>query len=134
MIHQYYNKLYEYVHVKILSRDTVFDYSEKTRPIVRNLLHAISENLGLEEGYMDEVLKLDSCFQLYAANYYPPCPQPDQAIGIPAHTDPGLLTFLIHNGVAGLQIQHNGEWFSTSSTQNAILVNTADHLEVTDQR
>ncbi|KAL0365189.1 UNVERIFIED_CONTAM: Leucoanthocyanidin dioxygenase 2 [Sesamum angustifolium] len=41
-----------------------------------------------------------------------------------------LLTFLIHNGVAGLQIQHNGEWFNTNSPQNSILVNTADHLEV----
>ncbi|KAL3843780.1 hypothetical protein ACJIZ3_001183 [Penstemon smallii] len=74
--------------------------------------YAISENLGLEQGYIDNVLKLDSCFQLYAANYYPPCPEPDQAI------------------VAGLQIQHNGKWFNTNSPQNSILVNAADHLEI----
>ncbi|KAI3445769.1 hypothetical protein Pfo_002434 [Paulownia fortunei] len=111
-------------------RDIVFEFSERTRPVARKLLQAIAENLGLEEGYIDEALKLDSCFQLYAANFYPPCPQPDQAIGIPAHTDHGLLTFLIHNGVAGLQIQHNGEWFNTNSPPNSILVNTADHLEI----
>ncbi|PIN00891.1 Flavonol synthase [Handroanthus impetiginosus] len=85
---------------------------------------AIGENLGLEEGYIDEALKPNSCFQLYAANFYPPCPQPHQAIGIPAHTDHGLLTFLIHNEVAGLQIQHDGEWFNNDSPQNFILVNT----------
>lgn len=79
---------------------------------------------------MNKALELDSCFQMYAANYYPPCPQPDQAIGIPPHTDPGLLTFLIHNGIAGLQIQHKGEWFDTDSPKNSILVNTADHLEI----
>ncbi|KAG6419832.1 hypothetical protein SASPL_116344 [Salvia splendens] len=111
-------------------RETLQEFSGKTRPVFRKLMHAIEENLGLEQGFVDEALKLDSCFQLYAANYYPPCPEPDQAIGIPAHTDHGLLTFLIHNGVAGLQIQHNGEWFDTFSPQNAILVNNADHLEI----
>ncbi|KAG8368629.1 hypothetical protein BUALT_Bualt15G0065500 [Buddleja alternifolia] len=111
-------------------RDIVFEFSEKSRTVLRKLLQGISENLELEEGYMDETLQLDSCFQQYAANFYPPCPQPDQAIGIPPHTDHGLLTFLIHNGVAGLQIQHNGEWFNTNSPQNSILVNTADHLQI----
>ncbi|KAH6793427.1 hypothetical protein C2S52_003904 [Perilla frutescens var. hirtella] len=113
-----------------LLRDTLPEFAEKTRPVLRQLLQAIGENLGFEDGFIDETLKLDKCFQLYAANYYPPCPQPDQAIGIPAHTDHGLLTFLIHNGVAGLQIQHNGEWFDTNSPQNSILVNTGDHLEI----
>lgn len=79
---------------------------------------------------MEEALKLATSFQLFAANFYPPCPQPDQAIGLPPHTDYGLLTFLIHNGVPGLQIEHNGKWFNTNSPQNAILVNTADQLEV----
>ncbi|XP_047981175.1 2-oxoglutarate-dependent dioxygenase 19-like [Salvia hispanica] len=111
-------------------REPLQEFSGKTRSVYRKLMHAIGENLGLEQGFVDEALKLDSYFQLYAANYYPPCPEPDQAIGIPPHTDHGLLTFLIHNGVAGLQIQHNGEWFDTISPQNAILVNTADHLEI----
>ncbi|XP_075488571.1 2-oxoglutarate-dependent dioxygenase 19-like [Primulina tabacum] len=111
-------------------RDIVSEYSGKCRLVLRKLLQGISENLELEPGSMDEALNLDSCFQLYAANFYPPCPQPDLAIGIPPHTDHGLLTFLIHNGVAGLQIQHNGEWFHTDSPQNSILVNTADHLEI----
>ncbi|KAG8368628.1 hypothetical protein BUALT_Bualt15G0065400 [Buddleja alternifolia] len=111
-------------------RDIVFEFSEKSRTMARKLLQGISENLELEEGYMDEVLQLDSCFQKYAVNFYPPCPQPDQAIGIPPHTDYGLLTFLIHNGIAGLQIQHNGEWFNTNSPHNSILVNTGDHLQI----
>ncbi|XP_075477922.1 2-oxoglutarate-dependent dioxygenase 19-like isoform X2 [Primulina tabacum] len=111
-------------------RDVVSEYSEKSRWVLRKLLQGICENLELEAGSMDEAMNLDSCFQLYAANFYPPCPQPDLAIGIPPHTDHGLLTFLIHNGVAGLQIEHNGEWFHTNSPKNSILVNTADHLEI----
>ncbi|KAK6136471.1 hypothetical protein DH2020_029767 [Rehmannia glutinosa] len=136
-IHLWRDFVKSYVHPEFhcpekpqILRDTVFEFSEKTRSVTRKLLQGISENLELEQGYIDEALKLDSCFQLYAANFYPPCPQPDQAIGLPPHTDHGLLTFLIHNGVAGLQIQHNGEWFNTNSPQNSILVNTADHLEI----
>ncbi|PIN04921.1 Iron/ascorbate family oxidoreductase [Handroanthus impetiginosus] len=136
-IHLWRDFVKSYVHPEFhcpdkpqILRDIVYEFSEKYRSLLRKLLQAIGENLGLEEGYIDEALKLDSCFQLYAANFYPPCPQPDQAIGIPAHTDHGLLTFLIHNGVAGLQIQHDGEWFDTNSPQNSILVNTADHLEI----
>ncbi|PIN04920.1 Iron/ascorbate family oxidoreductase [Handroanthus impetiginosus] len=136
-IHLWRDFVKSYVHPEFhcpdkpqILRDIVYEFSEKTRLLARNLLQGISENLGLEEGYMNEALKLDSCFQLYAANFYPPCPQPDQAIGLPPHTDHGLLTFLIHNGVAGLQIQHNGEWFNINSPQSSILVNTADHLEI----
>ncbi|KAK4438130.1 2-oxoglutarate-dependent dioxygenase 19 [Sesamum alatum] len=115
-----------------------FHCPDKPHKLRKNLMNISRENysrtsvktLDWKKDCIDEGLKLDSCFQLYAPNYYPPCPQPDQAIGLPAHTDHGLLTFLIHNGIAGLQIQHKGEWFNTNSPQNSILVNTADHLEI----
>ncbi|KAI3445767.1 hypothetical protein Pfo_002432 [Paulownia fortunei] len=113
-----------------LLREVVSEYSERTRKLARKLLKAVSDSLELEEHYVDEVLNLDSSFQLFATNFYPPCPQPDQAIGIPAHTDPGFFTFLIHNGVAGLQIEHDGQWFNADSPQNSILVNAADQLEI----
>ncbi|PIN03726.1 Iron/ascorbate family oxidoreductase [Handroanthus impetiginosus] len=111
-------------------REVLLEYTERTRGLARKLVEAISDNLELEKNYVDEVLKMDSSFQLFATNLYPPCPQPDQAIGIPPHTDPGLFTFLIHNGVAGLQIEHDGHWFNVDSPQNSILVNAADQLEI----
>ncbi|XP_022862029.1 flavanone 3-dioxygenase 2-like [Olea europaea var. sylvestris] len=111
-------------------REALLNYSVKMRKLAGALLEAISETMGLEKSYMEETLNLESMFQLFAANFYPPCPQPDHAIGIPPHTDHGLLTFLIHNGVAGLQIEHNGEWFHANSPQNSILVNTGDQLEI----
>ncbi|CAA0805825.1 2-oxoglutarate (2OG) and Fe(II)-dependent oxygenase superfamily protein [Striga hermonthica] len=110
--------------------DILLEYSEKTRHVARTLLQGIGENLELEQGYIDRALQLDSSFQQYSANYYPPCPEPDHAIGIMPHSDHGLLTFLIHNGVAGLQIQHNGEWFEANSPHGSIWVHTADHLEI----
>ena len=98
--------------------------------MAKELLQGISEALGLEENYIEKAMDLESGFQLFAANLYPPCPQPELAMGIPAHTDHGLLTFLIENEIGGLQIQHNGKWFHVNPLPNSFLVNTGDHLQV----
>ena len=82
---------------------------------------------------------MDSMAQTVVGNCYPACPQPDKAIGLPPHTDPGfssssssnnfilslllnqpsqkpgLMTFLINNGVEGLQIEHDGKWYNVQS-------------------
>ncbi|KAL3515505.1 hypothetical protein ACH5RR_022407 [Cinchona calisaya] len=110
--------------------DLVLEYSLRTRDLARKLLGGISESLGLEEDYIEKATELDSSMQIFAANYYPPCPQPDLAIGIPPHTDPGLLTFLLQNGVGGLEIKHDGKWFHLDAIPGSIFVNTADQLEI----
>ncbi|KAL1564615.1 2-oxoglutarate-dependent dioxygenase 19-like [Salvia divinorum] len=93
-------------------------------------MEAASESLELDKHYVDQALNINSMAQIFVGNYYPPCPQPDQAVGIPPHTDSGLLTFLINNGVEGLQIEHHGKWFDVQSPPNSILVNVDDHLEI----
>ena len=94
------------------------------------LLEAISKSLGFEESYIEKAMNMKSGLQIFAANLYPPCPQPELAVGIPAHTDHGLLTLHIENEIGGLQIQHNGKWFHVNPLPNSFLVNTGDHLEV----
>ena len=95
------------------------------------LLEGISESLGLEANYIYKELNLDSGFQAFIANLYPTCSQPELAMGMPPHSDHGLLTLLIQNGIGGLQIQHEGKWVNVNSNvPNSFLVNTADHLEV----
>ncbi|MFS7980929.1 putative flavanone 3-dioxygenase [Helianthus anomalus] len=52
-------------------------------------------------------------------------------IGSPPHSDHGLLSLLINNGVTGLQIKHKGKWFNVNNDiPNSFLVNTADQLHV----
>ncbi|PIM99994.1 Iron/ascorbate family oxidoreductase [Handroanthus impetiginosus] len=111
-------------------RELLPEYCERTRDVVRKLLKGISESLGLEEGEIEKAVDLQRSLQIYAANYYPRCPNPNVAVGMVPHSDHGLLTILIQNGVGGLQIQHQGKWVNVNAPSNSILVNTGDHLEI----
>ena len=44
------------------------------------------------------------------ANLHPPCPRPEHAMGLPSHSDHGLLTLLIQNGNGGIQFQQRRKW------------------------
>ncbi|KAJ0026300.1 hypothetical protein Pint_09065 [Pistacia integerrima] len=111
-------------------REISEEYCKRTREVARELLKGISESLGLEASYIDKTLNLNSGLQLLIANLYPPCPQPDLAMGLPPHSDHGLLTLLTQNGIGGLQLQHNSKWVNVDAPPNSFLVNTGDHIEI----
>ncbi|KAL3729983.1 hypothetical protein ACJRO7_027047 [Eucalyptus globulus] len=110
--------------------EVLAEYVGVVRKLARGLLKGISESLGLEPGYIDEVMNMDSSLQRLTANLYPPCPQPELAMGMPPHSDHGLLTILMQNGIGGLQVHHGGKWVKIDPIPNAFLVNTGDHLEI----
>nr|XP_016434649.1 PREDICTED: protein DMR6-LIKE OXYGENASE 2-like isoform X2 [Nicotiana tabacum] len=111
-------------------KEVLREYCEKCRKVTRRLLSGISESLGLEHELMKKSMDLDSGFEVFVANYYPACPQPELVMGLPPHSDFGLLTLLIQNEVGGLQLQRNGKWININPIPNSILVNTGDHLEI----
>lgn len=76
-------------------------------------------------------MNMESSFQVFIANLYPPCPEPELAVGIRPHSDHGLHTVLSENGINGLQTLHNGNWVKLNPLPNALMVNTADLLELT---
>lgn len=110
--------------------DILSDYSKKTQALAWELLKGISLSLGLEELYIHKAMSLEKGTQVFVANLYPPCPQPELAMGLPQHTDHGLLTLLIQNDVGGLQLVHDGKWVKIDPIPNSFLVNTGDHLEI----
>ncbi|XVE66584.1 hypothetical protein DITRI_Ditri08aG0090500 [Diplodiscus trichospermus] len=110
--------------------ETALQYSRRVRQVAREILRGISESFGLEENYIDEALNLENSLQLLIANFYPPCPQPELAMGIPPHSDHGLLTLLIQNGIGGLQVQHKGKWINVNPIPNSFLANIGDHIEI----
>lgn len=106
------------------------EYAKRTRELVIELLRGISISLGLEENYINNKLDVESGSQLLTINIYPPCPHPETSMGIPPHTDHGLLTLLAQNNIVGLEILHKGKWIPVNPPPNSFLLNTGDHLEV----
>ncbi|CAL0317848.1 unnamed protein product [Lupinus luteus] len=110
--------------------ETSEEYVTKCRELMRELLKGISKSLGLEENFIHERMNVESGSQLLVINFYPACPNPELVMGLPAHTDHGLLTLLTQNELGGLQIQHNGHWIPVNPLPNSFLINTGDHLEI----
>ncbi|KAJ7955570.1 protein DMR6-LIKE OXYGENASE 2-like [Quillaja saponaria] len=106
------------------------EYCQVTKAVARKLLEGISESLGLEPNAIAKATDFDAGLQVLIANLYPPCPQPELALGMPPHSDHGLLTLLTQNGIDGLQINHKGKWVKVNPLPKCIIVNTSDQLEV----
>ncbi|XVE60549.1 hypothetical protein DITRI_Ditri05aG0137700 [Diplodiscus trichospermus] len=108
------------------------EYCKRTREMASELLKGISESLGLEESYINKKMAVESpdSHQLFVANMYPPCPQPELSMGLPPHSDHGLLTILLQNKLSGLQLMHNGKWVPINPLPNSFLVNIGDHMEI----
>ncbi|KAM5573123.1 hypothetical protein ABKV19_012912 [Rosa sericea] len=106
------------------------EFSKRSREVALEITRAISESLGLEPDYIYNTMNMDRGLQMLAGNYYPPCPQPENAIGIPHHTDPGLVTLVIQNEMNGLQVEHNGKWLTVNGPPNGFFVNLADQMQI----
>ncbi|KAL1357329.1 hypothetical protein HN51_009251 [Arachis hypogaea] len=80
----------------------------------------------------NELLKLfEDVSQSMRLNYYPPCPQPENVIGLKPHSDAGSLTILLQaNEVDGLQIRKDGMWMPITPVSNAFIINVGDILEI----
>ncbi|MED6149708.1 hypothetical protein PIB30_065049 [Stylosanthes scabra] len=121
-------------------REVAATYAEETKNLFLSLMEAILESLGIKEEEEEEnndnnnkiMKKLEeSGSQMMVANLYPPCPEPDLTLGMPPHSDYGLLTLLLQDEeVEGLQIQFQGKWLTVKPISNAFVVNLGDHLEI----
>ncbi|KAL6858717.1 hypothetical protein ACP4OV_017719 [Aristida adscensionis] len=114
-------------------RDIAAEYAIKTRHMLLQLATAISGSLGLDGGRLSEALNLESCFHILVGNHYPPYAGRDGGdvgIGLPAHSDHGLLTLLHQNGVDGLEVEHGGRWLLARPLPGAFFLIAGDQLEI----
>jgi len=103
-------------------------YCREVRALALRLLEAISESLGLEADFLDKALGKHE--QHMAINYYPKCPNPELTFGLPAHSDPNVLTLLLQDEVPGLQVFNNGHWIAVNPIPNSFVINIGDQLQV----
>ena len=88
----------------------------------------MGKNLRMDDNEMTVLLEGRQTMNF---NHYPPCPTPEQFIGLPPHSDFSGLTILLEvNDVQGLQIKRDGMWIPVKSLPNAFIINIGDTLEV----
>ncbi|PQM34790.1 protein DMR6-LIKE OXYGENASE 2-like [Prunus yedoensis var. nudiflora] len=124
--HPEFNSLYKPAGYSEVS----LEFSKRTREVATEILTGISESLGLEADYIAKAMNWDRGLQILAANYYPACPQPDKAIGLPPHTDHGLVTLLIQNETGGLEVKHKDQWVLVNAAPGAFVVNIGDQMQI----
>lgn len=114
-------------------REATSNYSKQTKFLYQLLIGAILESLGIvndENNDSQNLKEFEDGSQLLVFNCYPSCPEPDLTLGMPPHSDYGLLTLLLQDEVKGLQIQHQGKWLTVEPIPNSFVVNVGDHLEI----
>ncbi|KAK1556408.1 hypothetical protein Q3G72_004623 [Acer saccharum] len=109
-------------------RDTLEAYSTGLINVAARILGLIGKNLRIEN---NEMALLSEGRQTMSFNYYPPCPQPEQVIGIAPHSDASGITILLEvNDVQGLQMKKDGMWIPVKPLPNAFIINIGDSLEI----
>ncbi|XP_010476835.1 PREDICTED: protein SRG1 [Camelina sativa] len=112
-------------------RDTLETYSTEVQSVSKILIAKMAKALEIRPEEMEKLFNDVDSAQSMRMNYYPPCPQPDQVIGLTPHSDSVGLTILMQvNEVEGLQIKKDGKWIPVKPLPNAFIVNIGDVLEI----
>ncbi|KDP32768.1 hypothetical protein JCGZ_12060 [Jatropha curcas] len=111
-------------------REANEEYAKHLHGIVNRLFKTLSLGLGLEENELKEAMGGEKIEYLLKINYYPPCPRPDLALGVAAHTDMSCITILVPNDVQGLQASKDQNWYDVRYIPNALVIHIGDQIEI----
>lgn len=104
-------------------------YSYEVKTLAMKILSLMAEALGMK--LEDMTTLFEEGMQGIRMNHYPPCPQPEQVIGLCPHSDAVGLTILLQvSQVEGLQVKKDGTWIPVQPLPNAFVVNIGDILEI----
>ncbi|KAL3517677.1 hypothetical protein ACH5RR_020266 [Cinchona calisaya] len=115
-------------HLPLVCRKQVAEYMEhmiKLRDVLSELL---SEALGLSKDYLARIQCMKSTY--LSCLYYPPCPEPDLAVGVFKHSDAIFLTILAQDNQGGLQVLHQDQWVDVLPVPGTLLANIGDLMQI----
>ncbi|RDX69406.1 Codeine O-demethylase, partial [Mucuna pruriens] len=110
-------------------RDVVEEYTVKTKEATNLISRAIAKSLDLEENCFVNQFGEQALLQL-RFNYYSSCTRPDLVLGLKPHADGSGYTIILQDDVEGLQVHHDGKWFTVPTISHALLVLMGDQMEI----
>ncbi|XP_057514571.1 protein SRG1-like [Actinidia eriantha] len=111
-------------------REIIHDYSMKINSVLDLLFKAIAMSLNLEA---DCFLKQfgERAHLIARFNFYPPCPRPDQVLGLKPHSDKSGMTVLLQDKeVEGLHVLKDDQWFRVPIIPHALVINVGDQMQI----
>ncbi|XP_074578311.1 jasmonate-induced oxygenase 1-like [Curcuma longa] len=113
------------------SKETVQEYGDELVKLCKRLMKLLSLSLGLDVDRLPAAFGGDDVGATLRANYYPKCPQPELALGLSAHSDPGGITVLLaDDAVKGLQIRKGDRWVTVQPLPGAFIVIIGDQIQI----
>ncbi|CAL9161208.1 unnamed protein product [Musa hybrid cultivar] len=119
--------------------DVMQDYSDEMKQVAGRVVRLMLLSMGLTPEEMkraEEGTRVDQLSAVLQLNSYPPCPDPNRAMGLAAHTDSSLVTLLFQSGTSGLQLlrrqdQHGpARWVTVPPRPGALIVLAGDLLQI----
>ncbi|CAN6887233.1 unnamed protein product [Brassica oleracea] len=110
-------------------REVALDFLKSSMAMVKRVVEVLMEDVGvrLEEERMNRLMGT----KMVNMNYYPTCPSPELTIGVGRHSDMGMLTVLLQDGIGGLYVKlDNGDWAEIPPLDGALVINAGDTLQV----
>ncbi|KAK9055892.1 hypothetical protein SSX86_026979 [Deinandra increscens subsp. villosa] len=131
-IKHYANPISDWIHLWPSNpptyKEKMGSYAKAMKVLQKQLMEVLFESLGLNANYLHDDIEEGS--QVMTVNCYPSCPKPDLALGLPPHTDFGMITIL-NQTQQGLEIMdHHKKWHSVPFIQGALIVQLGDQFEV----
>lgn len=103
-------------------------YCEAMSGLSLKVMELLGISLGVGGDYFREFFQENESIMRY--NYYPPCQEPESALGTGPHCDPTSLTILHQDEVGGLEVFVDDKWRSITPNPHAFVVNVGDTFMV----
>ncbi|KAE8735329.1 2-oxoglutarate and Fe(II)-dependent oxygenase superfamily protein isoform 2 [Hibiscus syriacus] len=111
-------------------REFLHEYSIKLKQMMDLLFKAMAKSLDLEESSFSGQFGGNQAMQV-RFNFYPPCSNPDEVLGVKPHSDrSGVAVLLQDKEVEGLQIVKDERRITVPVIPHALVVNLGDQMQI----